>query len=504
MGRLAGLAAFLMFLSAMACLDPDAPVRVTATPDIPATVVSLVQERVSTPVPTATPNIDATVEARLAATVAAMPTATPVPTNTPIPTPTPVPTATPTPTATPRPTPTRFAARTPRPTATRGPTNTPRPTNTPLPPLKYDRSLLAFGPVDGRLIHEPSDQFIEGEEGPNLKGDLLIEATFLNPYRTDNRYWEHGFLLKDGPARNHQYWLSIDSDGYWETFYRLGDTGPIGRRSEKSGDINRGPGASNLLQVVTIGDRGWVYINGELQGGLDLSVDTGGNVTTIFVDDEYTGVTRFEDFTVWRWGAEIASRFPDLDPSATPNPKTPAFGPVSGAIQHNVDSAFFAEYEGPSFDGDVMIEVTFEVPFAPNESHWNFGLWFGTERTDAFHLVELHSLFGGGYNHWRKSGRDSEWQGRRTEDVAGINLQKGEKNHVRVILIEREAWLYVNERRMGILNFTLGDIPAPSWIDLVIDDRDGEGFRYSLGGSTKFEDFTVWKWHPSLFELPDD
>ena len=63
------------------------------------------------------------------------------------------------------------------------------------------------------------------------------------------------------------------------------------------------------------------------------------------------------------------------------------------------------------------------------------------------------------------------------------------KNHIRVILIDRAAWLYVNDRRMGILNFSLGDIPAPDWVGLVVDDFDGQGFRYSKGGSTKFEDF---------------
>ena len=369
---------------------------------------------------------------------------------------------------------------------------------------------MLFGPEDGTLVHVPDDNFLESSDGPVAQGDVLIEATFVNPYNAENRYWEHGFLLKDGPARNHQYWLSIDSDSYWETFHRLGDTGAIGRYSEESDDINLRAGGKNLLQVVIIGNRGWVYVNGKLQGGLDLSADTGGNGITIFVDDEYAGETRYEDFTVWSWRSEMASGFSDFDPSATPtptptpNPKTPVFGPASGAIQHDAEDSFYAEYGGPSFGGDIMVEVTFEVPFAPNESHWNFGLWFGTESREKFHLVELHSLFGGGYNHWRKSGPDSDWQGRRTEDVVGINLQKGETNQVRVILIDRQAWLYVNERRMGILNFSLGDIPAPSWIDIVIDDKDGEGFQYSLGGHTKFEDFTVWKWHPSLFELPDD
>jgi hypothetical protein len=70
-----------------------------------------------------TPNIDATVEAKVGVALAKVPTVTPIPTATPVPTPTPIPTATPMPTPT------------PIPTATPVPTPTPIPTATPVPVL---------------------------------------------------------------------------------------------------------------------------------------------------------------------------------------------------------------------------------------------------------------------------------------------------------------------------------------------------------------------------------
>ena len=526
MGRIVGLLGILLITLLLACQEQAAPASVPATPDIPATVEVLVQEQFPTPVPTATPDIDATVEARLTATVMARPTNTAVPTSTPTPTatpastatpvPTPTPTATPTliptatPTAVPTPTPTWFPTWTPRPSFTPTPTRTPRPTNTPLTPLKYDRALLAFGPVGGTLVHEPNDNFVEAEEGPDIKGDLLVEATFLNPYGADNRYWEHGFLLRDGPARNHQYWLSIDSDGFWETFHRLGDTGLLGRYSEETDDIDRRPGGKNLLQVVIIGNRGWIYINGKLQGGMDLSVDTGGDAVTIFTDDEYEGETRFEDFTVWRWSSSLASGFSDLDPNAMPtptptrDPKVPIFGPVSGKILHDSKDGFLEEFEGPSIKGDVMVEVTFANPFAPNESHWNYGILFTSRIPETYHHVEVHSTFGGAYNHWRRAGRDDEVRGRLSEDLSGLNLQKDDENHIRLIILGNSGHLYVNERRAGILNFDLGNVQNPDQINLVVADIEVFGYKYDKGGHTKFEDFTVWRWHPSLFDLPDD
>ena len=89
---------------------------------------------------TPTPNIDATIEARIGQILTKVPTETPMPTPTPVPTatpaPTPVLTATPVPTATLVPTAT--PAPTPVPTATPIPTATPAPTPTPVPvPTPY-------------------------------------------------------------------------------------------------------------------------------------------------------------------------------------------------------------------------------------------------------------------------------------------------------------------------------------------------------------------------------
>ncbi len=108
-----------------AALPTETP---TPTADISATITAGMEATrtaapTPTPTPPPTPDLDATVEARMAATIAAVPTPTHTLAPTASPTPTPTPTATPEPTATPTPTPT------PRPTLT----PTPRPTATPTP-----------------------------------------------------------------------------------------------------------------------------------------------------------------------------------------------------------------------------------------------------------------------------------------------------------------------------------------------------------------------------------
>ena len=385
-----------------------------------------------------------------------------------------------------------------------------------MPPTKYDRSLLAIWAIQGnRQAHTNRRGSSEVYQAGNFPGDLLIEATFSNPYLDPNLEWEHGFFFKAGES-NHFYKLSIESDGDWERYAKRGSGNYIGILGTNSPELKTAPRESNLLQLALVRGIAWVYINGSLAGNFPADIDTGGDWVSLFVYDEHEGSTQFKDFAVWRWHSSMHGDFPEVNPNyvppptptptitPTPNPKLPIFGPVSGRIQHDEGDGRYEFFDGPNIDGDIMIEVTFEVPFTPQESHWNFGIWFDSSKPGAYHVAEINSLFGGSYNHWRKSGSGESRQGRRSEDVIGINFQKGETNHVRVILIDREAWLYVNDRRMGILNFSLGDIPAPNWVGLVIEDFDGQGFRYSRGGHTKFEDFTVWRWHPSLFDLPKD
>ena len=348
-----------------------------------------------------------------------------------------------------------------------------------------------------------------------MPGDILVEATFINPYSDPNLEWEHGFLLKAGEF-NYFYKVSLESDGDWERYAKLGSGNYIGVLGTPSSALNAGPGEKNLLQVVLARGVAWVYINGTFSGSFPTDIDTGGDAISLYIDDEHAGRTEFEEFAIWRWNPSMYRDFPEVNPShvppptatptvtPTPNPAIPVFGPEDGIIVHEPDDGYLEKFRGPTLAGDVMVEVTMEVPFAPNESHWNFSIQFDDDRPNTFHLITISSVFGGALNHWRRSGSDSEWQGRLSEDLHGLNLQKGDTNHMRLIVVGDEGHVYVNHRRASIVNFSLGDIPNPDRINLVINDPTTGRYDYTKAPFTEFENFTVWRWHPSLFDLPDD
>ena len=358
------------------------------------------------------------------------------------------------------------------------------------------------------MPHRPEDGTLETFRARQVSTDYLVEATFHNPYPKEDQYWEHGFLLKWGQT-NQLYWVSIDSRGDWNHFYRLGTNEALGHRKQTASGLNTEPGSTNLFQVVLKGDKAWAYVNGESLGSFSITADTEGQRVAVFLDDEYEGETLVEDFTVWKWDVSMYKDFPDLNPEAeamprpTLAPSVPIFGPTSGAIPHNSEDGLYAWFRGPTIPGDVMVEVTFENPFAPNESHWNYGLQFQAQAPETYHIIRISSKGGGSWFHRRRGGPDDEIRGT-GDDLHGLDLAKKGENHIRLIIIGEEGWLYVNERRAGIIPFSLGNVPNPERINLIINDIDSFGYEYDRGGETRFEDFTIWKWHPSLFELPKD
>lgn len=342
-----------------------------------------------------------------------------------------------------------------------------------------------------------------------------MEANFVNPYDDGNLKWEHGFLFRWGDT-NDFYSTTLESVPEWERYAKLGSGNYLGFLAQPNDAINTAPGEENLFQVIVVGDVAWAYVNGTLLGSFPADIDTGGDRVALIVDDDHAGSTAFKDVAIWKWHSSMYQDFLAVNPNyvppatatptvtPTPNPGIPFYGPESGVIFHEEADGKIERHRGPDISGDVMIDVTVVVPFEPRESNWNFGIQFRNDTPGSFHLIEVGSIFGGSFNHWRSSGVGEKWQGRIVEDVIGMNLQKGDRNRIQLIVKDSTGHLYINNRRAGVINFDLGDIPTANRIYLVVVDRDSQGYEYSLGGHTKFEDFTVWRWHPSLFDLPDD
>jgi hypothetical protein len=127
--------------------------------------------------------------------------------------------------------------------------------------------------------------------------DVSVEATFIVP----GGNWNHGFLFRNN-GLNELHAVVLDSYGRWIHHVRTGSVSSGSNVRFGFPGINMLEGTTNHLRVIAIGLTGFVYVNGDLVGNLDLSaVSSAGWVSAaagIFSQSGVGKSTIFANFTV--------------------------------------------------------------------------------------------------------------------------------------------------------------------------------------------------------------
>lgn len=161
---------------------------------------------------------------------------------------------------------------------------------------------IEYGPSSGELVHVLDDLIKLEETAVDLE-NALITATFLNPFAASENDWDIGFAFRDDDDAT-KYFLVLESEGFWELVSRFGDADTDTTVQEGEVDnLNLEAGGSNTMTLISWGDLGYFFLNGELVETLDLSDirDTGDVeiMTAFYFDHEIEGeATGFEDLTI--------------------------------------------------------------------------------------------------------------------------------------------------------------------------------------------------------------
>ena len=360
---------------------------------------------------------------------------------------------------------------TPRPTATPRPTSTPRATFAPPTRTPGGGGPAAFGPTDGVLEHGDGS-FIEEFDSGVLLADVVIEAYFFNPYSTSTGSWDYGFILRsDDAGAGTFHAVFVTSGGYWYHYIRKG-TVESGEElaSQWSSAIDTSAQGTNLVQVVALGDEGYLFINGSLASRLNLGgLAYKGDVSAIngyFIGNQVEGqTTRFEGFTVRSLRA--------------------AYGPTDGVLEHNPFEGTIKTHYAEVDIADAVIDAHFFNPYSTSVGSWTYGFILRNSATNTFHSVVVDS--GGSWYHDVRTGSVESSETLAIQFSSGIDTAQDGSNYLRVIALGDDAWFFVNDIFMAKLEFKAltqpGDMSAATGF-VTGDERVGE--------STRFSGFTVW------------
>lgn len=328
-----------------------------------------------------------------------------------------------------------------------------------------------FGPVSGSIEHNTRDGLIDTYRANISVSDAIIEARFFNPYSTQSGSWSSGFVFRQTGA-NVVHIVVINSDGAWYHYLRTGDVDTQqDLAAEYSNHINTTARGSNHVRIIANGSEGWLFINGEFVGNLDLSGLTGaGSVSAVgsyFQDDGLAGQsTRFGDFTI-----RSLSR---------------AFGSRDGDIEHKIHSTGFIDtYDTRVSLLDGVIEATFINPYASSRGDWSNGFIVRDSGDGEFHAIIIEE--NGYWNHRLRTGGANASQELALEFSDSISILSNGRNHIRIIALGNEGWLVINGVYIDKLD--LSGWTGTGQVSAVTNYFTGDGIA---GYSTRFEDFTIW------------
>ena len=318
------------------------------------------------------------------------------------------------------------------------------------------------------MPHNPTDGLIPTFDSGVALADFVAEVTFTAPHNPSKASWSSGFLFRrTGSNRFHA--VVIHSSGNWSHYLLTGSPGSndLVRRDSSSAINTRGT-AKNHVRVVAAGGTGWLFVNGTHVADLDLSgLTDSGAVRLIgawFADDETAGgVTPYQSFSVQPLGR--------------------VYGPTDGSVAH-ADDGFIDTHRTSTSLADGIIEARFFNPYSAQEGSWTSGFMFRQGVANEFQAVVIDQS-GRWYHHVRTGDADT------THPLAEgasslISTSRSGSNHVRIIAVGREGWLFVNGAH--VTNLDLTALLEAGTVSAVGSYFAGHGIP---GRSTRFEGLTI-------------
>ena len=159
--------------------------------------------------------------------------------------------------------------------------------------------------MSGDLQHNPNDNLIKNEFADvSLGDDLMVEATFTNPYDASEHSFSYGFFLRYDQEADEPPFLAVvvDSNGKW-TMKQLNGRFNADVAEGDISNLNLLEGEKNHVMVVVTVNRARLFVNGTFAGIFYFfysQLSPGGDVAVVtgaFAGDEKAGAsTKYENF----------------------------------------------------------------------------------------------------------------------------------------------------------------------------------------------------------------
>lgn len=350
------------------------------------------------------------------------------------------------------------------------PSRTTRILSTPTPRAP---SSTLYSPSSG-LIDPAADEGYGVFDSNTDVADFVADATFRVPNVTDDDSWAAGVLIRATTDRHFARGVNFKShaiiiglSGSWIHSILLEGAEEWETAQEAfSSNIKTNPNEENHIRVIAQGARGWLFINGNYEADLELSGITDSGTVSLGVWSEGPiAPTRFHDFTI----REIRKEY----------------GPHNGTIEHDPDDGNIDTQRTHIRLTDGIFEAQFSNPYSGREGDWSSGFLFRRNDQGQFHGVVVNES--AWWYHGLRTGDADHEQEVASEASTYISTGSTGTNHIRIIALGSDGWLFINGNYVGKLR--LGGWLEPGSVSAVASYSEGDGVD---GESTRYQNFTIW------------
>ena len=342
-------------------------------------------------------------------------------------------------------------------TAIPSPTVIPTPRATPRPSGQFRQFQLS----DGAMPHD-DDGFIEER---NISADIRnfqIRAEFEVPYSTQEADWNFGFLFRNSGLDDFSY-IVLTHAGYYYHYLRIAGNDHL----VNDGIIHRwesAVGSINSIKLIAIEERGWLFVNEEYVGDLDISGSQSQGelsiATGLFSDSEVPGYsTRFSNVI----GQELGL----------------LFGPNSGQLTSGGNVIAINRAGIDSFM--AYSRVDFLTPI--NTETWSLGILFRTKGENDFLTFSLDSDRIWSIDHATYSG--NEWQQLEGGQSSAVKFNDPALNQLELFFAGDLAIVYVNDVFLETADISPVNVSGDVAVAYGIYQDD-------LPSTAEFENYEVW------------
>ena len=249
-------------------------------------------------------------------------------------------------------------------------------------------------------------------------------------------------------------WAAITRAGPFEPFEQI-DAGALPGLDVSTGGLNH-------LMVISIGSRGWIFVNGDFVSAVDLSSVTSVRdvavITGAYRGGEVAGaITRYQDFR----GYSLKKRY----------------GPTDGRLAK--EEGFVSDHESGVRTRDLVVEAHY---INPPGGDWDYGFIIRNPRFNRLDVIAIGD--DARWFHETRNVNDGEYTTVASGQFSNSLTTPSRRNHLLLIAMKDAGWLFIDE---GLV----------SKLDLSHNQDEGgvsamANFWSSHRAEVEFYDVTVW------------